>query len=356
MHKRMGCVAAGLLVAVVLPTHAAGAKGAGGPLVDGHWAGTMAVGATIDFSQGGTGLIAVGSGNGTFNLALAGGTGSGDYVLGASSDATLEGDAATGDVQAVGAINGTLEGTSTGPILQPAQGQFDVTGSVTVNGYTVPIDQSLTFGPEDLVSSVLVITSSSCTLASGTWAQEFKDAAQAAGVSVSRFQGSWSATYTGADTGATDQALADIDERGEKIISTWLADGTFDADALEQVLIDAEHYAVSGPRNDACSSVRRGDWASPLAGTVQRLLGALANSSSTTAEDLRAGVSAGLRTGNLPSIDDPIEGQLQAKAQSLLDTAIASGAKTDIQLIAISADSLGWTDISDAAATALEGL
>ncbi|MCU1364737.1 MAG: hypothetical protein JWN39_376, partial [Ilumatobacteraceae bacterium] len=90
--------------------------------------------------------------------------------------------------------------------------------------------------------------------------------------------------------------------------------------------------------------------------TVQRLLGALANSSSTTAEDLRAGVAAGLRTGNLPSTDDPIEGQLQGKAQSLLDAAIASGSKTDIQLIAISADSLGWTDISDSASTALEGL
>lgn len=343
------------MVVVLVPSPGAEATGANGPLADGRWAGTMAVGATIDFSQGGTGLIAVGSGNGSFSMNLAGGTGTGDYVLGVSSDASLEGDGVTGEAGAVGGITGTLHGTSTGPILQPVQANIDVTGSVTVNGYTVPINQSFQFGPTDLISSTLIITSSSCTVASGTWAQEFASAIQAGGASLTRFQGSWAATYKGADPSATDAALNDIVARGEALLSSWLANGTFDAEALGTVLVDAEHFAISGPRNDACSATRKGQWASPLAGVVQRLLGALANSTSTTAEDLRFGVAAGLRTGNLPSIDDPIEGQLQTKASELLDLAIAGGSTTDIQLIAISADSLGWTDLSGRAADALDG-
>ncbi|MCU1395885.1 MAG: hypothetical protein JWM34_4313 [Ilumatobacteraceae bacterium] len=357
MKKSLGCITIGLLAAVVvMPSHPASAKGAGGPLPDGHWAGTMSVGATIDFSQGGTGLITSGKGDGTFDLDLAGGTASGTYTLGASSDATEEGNGVTGDVSAAGAISGTLEGTSTGPILQPAGAHFDVTGSVTVNGYTVPVNQGHDFGPDDLISSTLVITSSSCTVASGTWAQEFKSAIQAGGGNVGMFQGSWAASYTGSGDAATASALQDLEDRGEAILTSWLANGTFDAEALESVLVDAEHFAVSGPKNDACHAATKGQWASPLAGLVQRLLGALANSSSTTAEDLRFGIAAGLRTGNLPSVDDPIEGQLQTKASSLLDAAIASGSKTEIELIAISADSLGWDDLTDRAATALAAL
>lgn len=353
--KRFGLATAGLLMVVALPARSvASAAGAGGPLRDGTWAGTMSVGATLDVGGSGAAAIVDAKGNGTFNMTLGGGTATGDYALGASANASLASQGgATGETEAVGVIDGTVEGTASGPILQPGQAHFDVTGSVSVNGYQVPINQGFDFGPTDLISSTLVITSSSCTVASGTWAQEFKAAVQGAGVNVTKFSGSWAATYKGGATGAADAALTDILNRGEALLSTWIASGQFDKDGLENVLVDAEHYAAAGPRNDACNAANKDVWASPLSGLVERLLTALANSDSTTAEALNFGIGAGLRTGNLPSVGDPLEGQLQAKASALLDQAIAGGARSDIELIAVSADNLGWSDISARAANAL---
>jgi len=347
---------AGLLAAAVLPaigaTSGAGAKGAAGPLRDGNWAGTMSVGATITIANGSAAVVAQGSGNGTFGLNLAGGTATGDYLLSGSSDASLESGDATGNANAVFAITGDMQGTSAAPILVPTQAHADVSGSVTVNGFDAPFDESFDFGPEDILSSTLVITASSCTFASGTWAQEFKDAAQAAGVSVTSFQGSWAARYKGATPGETDAALTDILDRGEAVLSSWFATGTFNAEELENVLVDAEHYAAAAPKSEACSPSNPGDWSSPLAGLVGRVLLAMANSTSTTAEDLRFGVAAGLRTGVLPSINDPLEGELHAKAQQLFDVADAGGLVTDLLLIEVTASSMGWTDLLEQAADA----
>jgi hypothetical protein len=353
--KRTRLAMTGLLAVAVLPAMGADANGAGGPLRDGNWAGTIAIGATISVASGSTAVIAQGNGNGTFALDLAGGTGTGDYVLGGSSDASLESTDATGNANAVFAVTGEVQGTGGAPILAPTQAHADVSGAVSVNGFDAPFNESFDFGPEDILSSTLVITSSSCTFASGTWAQEFKSAIQASGVSVTSFQGSWAASYQGATPGATDAALTDILDRGEAILSAWFATGTFDAEALENVLVDAEHFAAAAPKTEACAGGKPSDWSSPLAGLISRVLLAMANSTSTTAEDLRFGVAAGLRTGVLPSIDEPLEGELHTKAQELLDLAIAGGHTADIQLIEISADSIGWTDLSEQAADAFGG-
>ena len=346
---------AGLLAVAVLPALGADAKGAGGPLRDGNWAGTMSIGATITIDNGSAAVVAQGSGNGTFALNLAGGTGTGDYILGGSSAASLESSNATGNANAVIAVTGELQGTGAAPILSPTQAHADVSGSVTVNGFDAPFDESFDFGPDDLLSSTLVITSSSCTYASGTWAQEFKSAIQASGVNVTSFQGSWAAAFKGATPGETDAALTDILDRGEAVLSSWFATGTFDAEELENVLVDAEHFAATRPKDEACSTGKPGDWSSPLAGLMQRILLAVANSTSTTPEALRFGIAAGLRTGVLPSINDPLEGELQNKAQELLDLAIAEGGTTGVTLIKISADSMGWTDLSNQASAALAG-
>ncbi len=335
--------------------HDVHASGAGGPLRDGNWAGTMAVGVTIDFSTAGAGLIASGSGNGTFNLGLSGGTAAGDFVLGASSSASLEAQNTTGNADAVGAITGVLEGTASAPILQPQQAHIDVTGLVTVNGFDVPLDYAYDFGQDELLGSTMVITASSCTMASGTWAQELKASIEAAGASATNFQGSWAARFVGATPGATDTALTDLLARGEAILSSWFATGDFDAEALGQVLIDAEHFAVSGPTTTGCSA-GRGSWSSPLSGLVERLLTAMAHSPSTTAEDLWFGVAAGLRKGNLPSVGQPLEGELLTKATELLDLAIADGAASDVTMIAIAADSMGWTELSATATAALAAM
>ena len=346
---------AGLLAVAVLPAIGADAKGAGGPLRDGNWAGTMSVGASLNFDSGSAALVAQGSGNGVFHLNVAAGTGHGDYTLSGSGSSALDATNASGHANAAVAITGEVQGTAAAPILAATQAHADVTGAVSVNGLEVPFNESLDFGAEDIISSTLVITASSCTYASGTWAQEIKSAIQASGANVTSFQGSWAAVFKGSTPGETDAALTDVLARGEAILSSWFADGTFDAEALEDVLIDAEHYAATGPKNDACSAGKSGDWSSPLAGLIQRVLLAMANSTSTTAENLRFGVAAGLRTGVLPSIDEPLEGELHTKAQELLDLAIAGGLTADIQLIEISADSMGWTDLSDQAAAAFGG-
>ena len=351
--RRGACLAAvGALSTTSLGGNAA-ASGAGGPLRDGNWSGTLAVGATIDFSREGVGLIASGSGNGTFDLTLAGGEATGGFTLGFASAATLESAGGTGDVVALGGIDGEVQGTASGPILAPLVGHADVTGTVTASGMQMPIDIGLDVGPEEMTASTMTITSSSCSVASGTWAQEMRDAAQAAGAGVTSFQGSWAATFAGASSSATNAALDDMLADGEALLLQWLGDGTFDVDALEQVLIAAEHFAATGPVDDGCDAASSGGWASPLAGLVDRLLTAAANSPATTAEILRFGVAAGLRTNTLPSVgDDSLEASLMAKASELLATAIAVDAQADIWLLAVTADSMGWTDISAAAAAA----
>lgn len=343
----------GALAATGAPATANG--GGGGPLRDGAWSGTMSMGVTLDFSAGATDIVAMGDGSGTFQLILTGGAAAGDYQLGGSSDAALDAGSTAAYANAVGAITGTLTGSATAPVLQPSQAHFDVVGSVVVDGIDVPFQTGVDLGPADLVASVLVITSSSCTVASGTWAEELAASAAAGGAGVSAFQGSWAARFLGNEPGTTDAALAELLGRGEELLSAWAATGTFDADAMEQVLVDAEHMAVSGPANDNCSRDRRSAWASPLAGMVERLLTALSFSASTTAEDLRFAVAAGLRTGVLPSVEGPVEAGLLAKATDLLVAAVAAGDATGATLIAIAADSMGWTELSDAAAEALGG-
>ena len=352
--KRSRLAIAGLLAVGVLPAATADAKTAG-PLRDGNWAGTLSVGAAISFDSGATALVAQGSGTGAFHLNLAGGTGHGDYTLSGSGSSALDSADASGHANAAVTIAGEMQGTNVVPLLAATQAHADVTGAVTVNGFEVPFNESLDFGPEDIINSSLVITASSCTYASGTWAQEIKSAIQAGGANVTSFQGSWAAVYTGATPGETDAALADILARGEAILSSWFNTGTFDAEALETVLIDAEHFAAAGPKSDACGSGDPSDWSSPLAGLMERVILAMSHSTSTTAEVLRFGVAAGLRTGVLPSVNDPLEGGLHTKAQELLDLAIADGGTTDITLIQISADSMHWTDLSDQAAAALDG-
>ena len=332
----------------------AGASGAGGPLRDGNWNGTLSVGATVDFSQEGVELIAQGSGNGNFLLTLTGGTASGEYVLGASSAAILESEGSTGNANAVGAITGEMQGTATGPILAPTAARFDVSGSVTVDGFNVPFDLPLDFAPEEMTSSTRFITSSSCGIAAGTWAQEFRAAVEQAGGAVTSFQGSWAATYFGNNPGATDSVLEEMLARGEALLAQWIDSGTFDVAGLEQLLIDAEHFGAAGPTNDGCDSASDSSWASPLSGLVQRLLTAAAHSPSTTPEVLRFGIAAGLRTNTLPSVaPDTLEASLMTKASELLDAAIASDDGAGIFFIGVSADSMGWTDISAAAAAAM---
>lgn len=348
-------LAVGLLPAIGATT-GADAKGAGGPLRDGNWAGTMTIGATISLGSGSAAVIAQGSGNGTFNLALNSGVGTGDYVLRGSSSATLEGNGTSGNANAAIGITGSMGGTGAGPILQPVQGHADVSGSVSVSGFETPFNESLDFGPDDILASTLKITSSSCTYASGTWAQEIKNAIQAAGVSVSAFQGSWAAVYKGGATpDAADAALVDILSRGEAIVSMFAASGTFDTDALEDVLADAELYAASAPKNEACSRTPD-EWSSPLAGLIERLLSVMSYSKSTTATDIMLGINVGVRTGVLPSTgDDPLEGEVKAKTAELLAQAIANGAEWDIVAIQIEADFLHWTDLSQQAIAALGG-
>lgn len=329
--------------------------GAGGPLRDGVWSGQLAVGATIDLSTGSVDVTASGEGTGQFSLFLAGGTATGEYHLGTSSESTVDADGATGEAVAVGAIDGTVNGTSTGPIMQPSQAHFDVTGSVTVGGFESPIATSLDLGATDLVASTLVITSSSCAVASGTWAEELAASVAAAGGTVTSFEGSWAATFTGTEPGVAEATLAELLERGETILAAWLAGGVFDSAAMEQVLIDAEHVAIAGPVDDACSRDHRSSWASPLAGMVERLLTAMAHSPSTTPEALRFGVAAGLRTGVLPSVEGPVEADLLAKATSLLDAAVDADDAAGATLIAIAADAMGWTELSAAATEALGG-
>lgn len=315
----------------------------------------MAMGVTLDLSTGDVDVIAMGDGSGTFSLLLTGGTAGGEYQLGGSSSAAIDAGSSTGFATGMSAITGTVQGTATGPILAPAQAHFDVSGSVIVDGFESPFSTSFDLGPAELVSSTLVITSSSCTVASGTWAEEFAAAAASAGAGVSAFSGSWSATFLGAEPGTAEAALAELLGRGEDVLAAWLATGTFDADAMEQVLIDAEHLAVAGPVNDTCRRDHRSTWASPLAGMVERLLTAMAHSSSTTAEALRFGVATGLRTGVLPSIDGPVEADLLTKATALFEVAAAADDATGVALIAVAADSMGWTELSAAAAEALGG-
>ena len=347
--KRTRLAMASLLAVAVLPVIGAAtgadAKGAAGPLRDGNWAGTMSIGASISFDNGSAAAVAKGTGNGTFNLALDGGAATGDYVLAGSSSATLIGPETSGEADAVVGITGSLGGSASGPILQPVQGQADVTGSVSVNGFDTPFEQSLSFGPDDIIATTLKITRSSCTYASGTWAQEIKSAIQSAGVNVTSFQGSWAAVYKGGSAGAPDATLADILSRGEAILSQFVADGTLDVNDLSGVLTDAELYRAAGPKKDACSPKVSDDWASPLAGLIERLLGAVAHSPSTTGFTIWVATEAGTRAGVLPSAGDSLEGDLHAKAQQVLDAAIANGGTSDITFIAIAANSMGWTDI-----------
>jgi hypothetical protein len=273
------------------------------------------------------------------------------YTLDINSDLVVNGPA-SGSVDQVGTIVGTLTGSASGPILTPGQAHFETTGKIG----DVDINRSTDIPGAVLTPSMLVIAASSCSTASGTWAQELKTTTEAKGASAN-IEGSWAATYTGTEPGATDTVLKDILGRGQAIYSQWLKTGVLDISGLETVLLDAERFASSAPVNDACTPGPDANWASPLAGLIRQLLYAIVTSDATTTEVLRFGLAAGVRTGVLPSgTGDGLGGELYLAVVSKLDEAIAAGNKADIVNLLIAADSMGWAELVAKANAALKGL
>lgn len=134
-----------LVVGAATTVGHAAATGGGGPLRDDNWTGTHRVGATIDLGGSIGVVVGTSSGSGTFSFTMLGGVADGIINLTATSDVVLEASGASGSANSAAAIAGANV-TANLPFLHPQSADIQVDGTVTVNGFAVPIDASFDIG------------------------------------------------------------------------------------------------------------------------------------------------------------------------------------------------------------------
>jgi hypothetical protein len=315
----MGLAGAGVLVAAALP--AAGQGEAAFP--DGDWQGVMVYSATLAID---TASVA-GTGDGSFSLTAAGGDiTAGTFGFTATSEVAFEGGSGTATVSA---DRGTIAGPAGAPLLSP--GALRITGTVSVQGITVPID---TVVPEaDTSSLVLSIDAVGCDRVSGDMSQEITEQFEGLGVGVPQLLFRWSAIRAGADGAVTD-ALSGIVDAGDKLVVAALR-GDLDPAALSDLLGEAEELAADLPSSGSCSAEV---FSTPASGAVADLLAALvAEPGRASAGQLWGAINAGVRAGVLHE-GSPLALQVAEALAARLEAATGAG---EAYLVHLSARLLG---------------
>jgi hypothetical protein len=291
----------------------------------------------------------------TFTVDWAGGVPTGVFDASGHGDSTVGGGEGTGSLDIV--YHGSITGSPTAPAV--AGESAAISGSVTVNGITVPI--SLDLGAADLGPFPLDVLAANCDTVSGdlTTVIAMANAQLGGAATLTAMVGSWVAVRQGATdpAGGTDvlmTLIADADA-----VADSAAAGTLDRAGLVDVVYRAEQFANATNRNAACGAGETAVISTAITSIVQRMLDTmLANPAGFAPTDwgdvVRAAVASGVvGAGSGPSGADYVT-QLAGVLESLL-------ADPSIDLVgAISvmwaAQSLGLADIAQSARDLIDTL
>jgi len=341
-HRRVWIVAATLLAATAAGTvNAAPAPG----FVDGEWTGTFVWNAKVVFPD----AFGSGESTGTFTAQFIGGTPTGSFTwVAPSATGTTTQAQAKLKIEASGAVGGT----ATAPLLVP-EGAL-VTGEVIVPDIgKFPVNFSLSAG--EMTSAPLDIVTADCTKATGSMTTHIEvstDLVASAGGSLSVSRADWAA-WRLADNAATeagqsaaiDQLLADGIAMGQAV-----ADGTFDDEALRQLLYRAEQFAGANRRGAPCGLGQPGHFTTVVAGVVSTVIEKMVlNEAAFDVGQFLSAISAGVEAGAIGSSAGPAGAALTLDVTNVLwskySAAAAAGNFDDLVKIAQAAAILGNEDL-----------
>lgn len=316
---------------------------------DGHWQGTVRWQATLT----GSGLVAEGLADGSFEVQWSAGQPSG-VVIGSGSGSSTVDD--IGGATLVYDFSASFAGAPDAPSLVGEH--FSVSGIATVEGLgAVPVD--FTFGRGELGTVPLDVRAASCTTISGDFASHIANAS-ATVASVGVFSAPiafWTAVRTGDGAGLADEQLATMNEllAEADAIEQGILAGSFDADELAALLIRAQQFSYSLTRGADCGRPASA-YAHALSGMVTRILDAmLASPGQFETREWVFAVYAAAASGVIgPGSGAKGAGyvaQIVPILQALVDLEFADGDTADLLRIVIAAQTLGDDDLlSDALA------
>jgi hypothetical protein len=359
-----------LLGAALLPMGMARARPAASPpsLSDGNWIGSLAWSGNQTGSPGNAGLTvdsAVFNGGGNI-LLTAQGTQieDGSYTMVVSG--TVVGHDDTGahyDGDRAMHYSGSVGGTTAAPCLQ---GQYDITGSITVGTPAGPMEVSL--GPGELVlpvacaDQILRIDAATCDEASGAFALSFGDVNAANGIQLTQ-----SATFvlfrvgnrfTQAEAAANAQQLEDWVQRAA-------AAPAGDVNTLRDVMAEVERAYGNAPRNAACRRTSNSPGRTALAETLRTMtLAYLTRFADAGRDELAVLIHANyVVNGNTWNDPDPYARRVRNELYSALDDLVGrletAGDAAGLERVETLARQNGWnrvaTDARDAWARVNQG-
>lgn len=258
---------------------------------DGHWQGTVRWQATLT----GSGLVAEGLADGSFEVQWSAGQPSG-VVIGSGSGSSTVDD--IGGATLVYDFSASFAGAPDAPSLVGEH--FSVSGIATVEGLgAVPVD--FTFGRGELGTVPLDVRAASCTTVSGDFQSHIaaiSDQVASVGV-LSAPVAFWTAVRTGDGTALSDEQLETMNEllAEADIVEQGIAAGSFDGAKLLELLTRAEQFSYSLTRGAECGRPA-GAFSHVLSGMVARILDAMiATSGQFDAEDWHVAVLAAVASG-----------------------------------------------------------
>lgn len=315
---------------------------------DGEWIGDMVAGFGFAFD----GTTGGSDGGGVFSLSVDGGNiVAGRYEASAAgSFASSLGPGASGEGTL--SASGTITGPADKPIIENVVAR--ITGTITVGGVSVPLDQELGGG-----QMIMTILSATCSVVIGT-AEPDTRAAVAGSVTITELSSRFVATRQAAtprerrdDFGIE---VVSIIVAGDEVVAD-AADGSLDLTAFLDVLRRAERLAESIPRNTRCGSAGPGDHLSTAAAVVQSLLQLIIdNPAPFGATEIQVALEAAVRTGLAGPRGDPgLISDMRDVVGDKIAGAADAGDDIDVGRLGAAASMMGWAREAAAAAEYLGG-
>ncbi len=350
----IGLLGAALLASAVVPAGAtANPRAAASPKAfsEGKWQGKLVYIADLDLD----GLTASTSVNGTFDLTVSS-TAISDGTFGFIGAGT--GRDGEGSADITFAFEGPITGNGAAPVLTGGSGR--VTGTATVEGYTVPFDVPM--GPADFGSTQMTITSASCQVVEGRWAAEGKAVLEAAGGTVTGLGGRWSAVRVKDGGGdVPDDLLEEVNDlvaEAEGFLG-GVKQGKFDDIDLFLLVKRAEVLNLALTRNNGCGDVP-GSFRTVITQIITDVLLAMVENDGVFGAGAFAdAIQAGLRVGSLGAgatgdgVADLRAGVLMVLT-SKLDVAVAENDGDSMFSVAYGATMLGDKALAEEAMTAFK--
>jgi hypothetical protein len=167
----------------------------------------------------------------------------------------------------------------------------------------------------------------------------------------SEIEASWSASRTGdvldvEELAAVQRLVGRLDAvaRAARIDSVPV-----DRLELSAVIAEAERRVATLSAGAVCS----GEWTTPIAGAMLGLLDAVATNPDIPTIDLEFVIQSALQTGAIPTLDGSVEARVVAALEARLEQAVASGDRSALDAVFMSAVHLGARDLGQRALEAM---